>query len=585
MDSNNLLEIIKIETLANSIQYEGEANQKAVIGRIMAKYPTVRAQAKEIKESLPVIAKEIELLTLDEQKNKLQKLDPELFEQLFSPKTTQKVRKVKEIADIPNAVQGKVILRCAPDPSKYPHIGHGLTWMINYLLKEKYDGKLVLRFDDTNPRKVKTEFYQPIISALDWMGIKYDEIVYASDKMPLLYDKASFLVEQGKCFMCNCPSEKSKELREKGNECECRNSPSSDNLEKWQKMLSNEFNEGEYVLRLKGDMKSKNHVMRDPVLFRVVDTPHCRQGDKYSVWPLYDFESAVLEGEIGTTHVLRSSEFGTMRIELQSHIMKILNYPIPEFIQYSRFNIIGFPVKGRLIRELIEEGQVSGWDDLRLITIIAMRKRGFHPQLVKDLVHEVGFTSSKTTIDFRLIEAINRKIIDPLTRRLFFVPEPVLVKVNNPPSKQSVDLSWHPTDESFGTRTVTISNEFFLPSEELSKLTEGEIFRLKDLYNAEIIEINEDGTYICEYKGEDLISNSLKLQWVPANDFVKVHVTIPHLLLKDKKINPNSLETQEGYAEAKLKTIKQGEILQFERWAFIKVNSIDEDQVYVSVVH
>ncbi|MHA1910553.1 MAG: glutamate--tRNA ligase [Candidatus Kariarchaeaceae archaeon] len=585
MDSNNLLEIIKIETLANSIQFDGVANQKAVIGRIMAKYPSARAHGKQIKESLPVVATEIELLTLDQQKEELQKLDPELFEQLFTPKTTKKEHREKGIADLPNAEHGKVILRCAPDPSKYPHIGHGLTWMINYLLKVKYDGKLILRFDDTNPRKVKTEFYQPIISALDWMGIKYDEIVYASDKIPLLYDKALFLIEQGQSFMCNCPSEKSKELREKGNACECRSNSVSDNLEKWQKLLSNGFKEGEYVLRLKGDLKSKNSVMRDPVLFRVVEAPHCRQGDKYTVWPLYDFESAVLEGEIGTTHVLRSSEFGTMRVELQSYIMKLLGYPIPEFIQYSRFNIIGFPVKGRLIRKLIDEGHVSGWDDLRLITILAMRKRGFHPQLIKDLVHEVGFTSSKTTIDFRLIEAINRKIIDPTTRRLFFVPDPVLIKVNNAPLKKSVDLSWHPTDESFGTRNVLISNEFYLPSKELSKLTEGDVFRLKDLYNVEIIEIDAIGSYICEYKGEDLIPHSLKLQWVPANDFVKVEATIPHLLLKDKKIDPNSLEIQEGYAESTLKTIKKGEILQFERWAFIRVNDSDQKQVYVSVVH
>ena len=157
-----------------------------------------------------------------------------------------------------------------------------------------------------------------------------------------------------------------------------------------------------------------------------------------------------------------------------------------------------------------------------------------------------------------------------LQRRLFFVPEPVLVKVTNTPSKQVVDLNWHPTDAAFGTREVQISNEFFLPSQELLKLKVGEIFRLKDLYNIEITEIKADGSYICKYAGEELIPGSLKLQWVPADEFVKVHVTIPHLLLKDKKINPNSLETCEGYAEISLKTIKLNEILQFERWAFIK---------------
>lgn len=445
-----------------------------------------------------------------------------------------------------------VVTRMVPEPSKYAHVGHALTFLINYLYAEKYKGTCVLRLEDANPEKVAKEYADALIEDIrDYLGIPVKKVHYVSDHMKEFYGYAEKLIKQGNAFMCFCNREKLQELRHSGTECECRQFTPEIQLGRWKLFVKGEFAEGEAVLRLKGDMQSTNHVMRDPALFRRIDAKHYRHGTKYKVWPLYDFYNPVEDSLMGVTLILRSNEFDT-RVELQDRLKEVLGLKKQTVIHYGRFNVADFTTKGREIREMFESGELKGWDDPRLITLRALKRRGIVKEAFYELVKQIGLSKHPVTLEFDMIAAINRKIIDPHAPRYYFVREPVELAIGKQLEMKSVDVPVHP-DTPEQTRTVALKKLFI--SKEDYTANKGKEVRLLHLCNVKLSE----KPLITSFENKKIP----RVQWVSDNVPVRV-------------LMPDGTWT-EGVGEKALSKLKKGTLLQFERFGFVRYDQKTKD--------
>ncbi len=559
----DIKETILKYALQNAVKFDGKANPGAVIGKVLAEDPGLRGKVDEIKKQVMKTIKEISSLPVDEQRKRLEALSPELLE--------KKKHEKQGLPELPNAVQGKVVTRLPPEPSKYNHIGHALSFLLNYLYARKYAGRCVLRFEDTNPAAEKQEYVDAMKEdCLEYLGIKPDEILFASDKLPELYKMSEDLIKQGKAYVCLCDREAMQENRHKGIGCKCREKDSKHHLKEWQNMLSRKYKEGEAVLRLKIDMAALNQVMRDPVIMRICTEPHYRQKDKYAVWPMYDFENAILDCMSGVTHILRSIEFGTMRVELQDYIKDLFGYPHQTIIQYGRFNITGAITQGREIRKLIEEKKVLGWDDPRLVTLKALRRRGIVKETFYDLATKVGLSKSETNLDFSLLASINRKLLDPVAERYFFVENPIKVTIEGAPS-QELSLKLHPDFPEKGHREFKTTDTFYITKEDHKSLKAGKLYRLMDCLNF-------------TKKGRKLVFNSLEyekykdkgeaiIHWLPENGNVEVEVLAPDTTLV------------KGLGEKSMLNLKEGDVVQLQRFGFARLDRKEGNKLFFWYSH
>lgn len=551
--------------LQNAVQFDGKANFKAVIGKVIGVLKKEGFSPKDIVPIVQKVVKEINRLDVEEQTKRLENIAPELLEK-------EKKDRDYSLPDLPNAEKGKVVTRFPPEPNGYLHIGHAKASIVDSEYAKIYDGKFILRFDDTNPENAIEEFYEAQKKDLEWLGINWDEEYCTSDNIEKHYELAEQLIRQDDAYVCTCESEKIRECRFDGVECNCRHLHEENNLEQWQKMLEGKLDDA--ILRLKGEMTCDNTAMRDPTLFRIIEKPHPRQGDKYRVWPTYDFAGAVEDSLSGVTHPFRTKEY-ELRDECYFRLLDLLGLRKPNLMEFARLNIEGMPVSKRKIKPLIDEGKVEGFDDPRLPTLRGLCRRGIKPEAIKRFVLMQGISKSESTATFGLVESENRKIIDPIAKRYFFVKNPVKITIKNAPEKKQ-KISLHPTNKELGFRTVETKNTFYIQKEDLEKIDTGDVFRLKDLYNVKILEKND--TFIGEYAGEKLISDSLKIQWTTEN-YVSMNVYIPHLLFKNNKYNPESLKKISGFAEKAVSELKNDEIIQFERFGFVRIEKQDDEIV------
>ena len=570
---SNAEDIIYKEVMINAYKY-GSAEKKIVLKKLMANYPDLRSKMKEIQSLLDNILSEVNEMPV----NKLQ----EIVEEKYPESIIEEKKERDYLPEIVNAVKGEVTVRYPPEPSKHPHIGQMLSFCINHLIAERFDGKRILRFDDTNPEKVQAEFYDSFREVIHWMNLKIDGEVLASDHLDLYYEKAKELIEKEEAFICTCDRDTMAELRNEEKPCSCNLENSIEkNHEFFEKILEGHFNPGEAVVRLRGDMTSKNAVLRDPVLLRISNHTHCIQGDKYILWPMYYFESPIMEDYTGVTHILRSIEFGKMREELQSLISEKLGLKTPQFLEYARFNVIGAPTQGRVIRELVEQNIVTGWDDYRLVTYQALNRRGIQPETFTEIIRRVGATKSATNIDWSLISAINRKFIEPDSKHFFFVDDPIMIKINNPKSLK-VEIDLHPNNKELGTRQIKVEDTLYLSKLDLNILDVDAVIRMKDLYNIKIIEKVSDTEFKADILSGDLLVDIPRVQWV--SDPVTVEIVKPEMLYLNNRINKDSLKNIQGYGEKELKNLNIGEIIQLERFGYTKVNKIT-DKVRMNYIH
>jgi glutamyl-tRNA synthetase len=548
------LTVIRKYALMNALEYQGTASVKAVMGKVMGESEELRKDPKKTMQLIQEEVSRVNQLNTQEQESELKKIYPEYFQE-------KEVKEKKELPPLPNA--DHVVTRLPPEPNGLPHIGHGLSFYFNYYYARRYNGTIILRFDDTNPEKEELVYYEKMKEGITWLKIDWDREHYESDDLPLFYEYAEKMISKGDAYICFCPQSKIKADRYHMKECACRERDISENVTLWKEMLSGK----KCILRLKGDMKSPDSQMRDPTLFRVVTAPHPIQKEKYCVWPTYDFACAVEDSVLGITHVLRSNEFHT---RLQNYIRDVLGLRHPVIIQYSRFNVRGSPASKRQLRPLIAQGLVEGWDDIRLTTLVALKRRGIVPETIHALAKEMGLSTSEPEIDWSIIEALNRKIIDPQAKRYFFVPDPVKIIIENAPSV-TVRLKLHP-DIDYGYRKVTTAGIFFVPRADIQDI--GNEFRLKDLFNVRIVERGEE--FRGEFAGREVKKDLEKIQWV-TDDNVKVRVLVPHELFKEGVFNPDSLEMIEGLAETAVGELPVGEIVQFERFGFCRIDKTGEE--------
>ncbi len=550
----------KIEkyALANAFKFSGKANPGAVIGKILSEFPEAKKEMAEVRSKVMDTIKKVNSMSPDEQKQKLLELEPDYFDQQKELAEKRKEER-QELPPLKDAEQGKVVTRIAPEPSKYNHLGHAMSFLLNYMYANKYDGRCILRFEDTNPEKSAQEYVDAMgEDVLKYLDIKPSDIVFVSDHMEKYYEYANKLISEGRAYTCTCDSSDISKKRREMKECSCRKKSSDVVLSEWERMKKGEPETGSITLRLKISMQHKNAVMRDPVIFRLCYSPHYRQGEKYNVWPMYDFENAIEEGLLGITHVLRSNEFQT-RIELQDHIRGLFGLPNPHVRQYARFNITGAVTKGREIRELIESGKYIGWDDPRLVTLRALKRRGIVKEAFYELAKVVGMSKTTSNLDFSVIAAINRKLLDAKALRFFFIGEPEEIKVEGAPQRE-VELNLHPHLHK-GGRKFSLDERFYVSKSDMSEIKEGELFRLMDCCNA-------------VKKGDGFLFDSLEvdefrkrgkriIHWLPYNESEPCEVMMPDC----RRIL--------GICEKNVNMLKEGDVIQFERFGFCRLDSAD----------
>lgn len=562
MSSDKIRETAWMYALRNAVQFDGKADVKAVTGKIVAVLRKDGFSPKDIISVVRSVVEEVNQISLDEQVARLEKLAPELLKK-------EKKERDFSLPDLPDAKKGKVVTRFPPEPNGYLHIGHAKAAVIDHEYARLYNGKFILRFDDTNPENAQLEFYDAQKEDLQWLGIEWDEEYNTSDHLDRHYKLAEQLIDQGDAYICMCPPETVKQGRFHGEECECRGVSCGENIDLWRDMVSSSSVEGA-ILRLKGDMTCANTAMRDPTLFRIIDIPHPVHGGKYRVWPTYDFAGAIEDSISGVTHPFRTKEY-ELRDECYFRLLELLKLRKPHLMEFSRLSIEGMPVSKRKIKPLVDKGLVSGYDDIRLSTLRGLKKRGILPEAIKQFVISQGISKVESTVTFSLVESVNRKILDPVSKRYFFVQNPVKLVVLDAPSREK-SIGLHPTDRKLGSRIIKTGDTFFVPKSDMEKTEIDDIFRLKDLFNVKIKEKNN--IIFAEYVGEKLIPDSAKIQWTTDN-FVKMNVFIPHLLYENENYNPDSLEMVEGFAEEAVLQLETGEIVQFERFGFVRIENKD----------
>ncbi|MBT4539532.1 glutamate--tRNA ligase [Candidatus Woesearchaeota archaeon] len=526
----------------------GSVNQKVVLGLVLREIPDLKKDVPSVLKVIAETVKEVEKLSSEEIIEKLKEIDPSLLE-----KEEKKKKKKGELPELKGAEQGKVVTRLPPEPSKYLHLGHAASFLINYLYSLKYEGKCILRFEDTNPEKASEEFVESIKHDIfDYLGVKPFKTVFVSDHMEKYYLFVEKLINHKQVYTCHCLSEKISKYRRAMKACSCRKKSWEGIKLEWEQMKTGNVAEGSVTLRLKIDMQHKNAVMRDPVIFRLSYKPHYRQQDKYKVWPMYDFENAIEEGLQGITHVLRSNEFAS-RIELQDYIRGLFDLPNPIVRQYARFNIAGATTKGREIRSLIESGEYIGWDDPRLVTLQALRRRGIVKEAFYELAKIVGLSKTTSNLDFSVLAAINRKLLDEQASRLYAIFDPVSVVVSGATDKK-VELDLHPHKRK-GGRKFIVNGSFYLSKKDVDSVKEGEVIRLIGCYN--IKKVKDEFVY----DSEENIKGIKKVHWLPVDSVVSLKVLM------------DNAKWQEGYAEETIEKLKEGEIVQFERTFFARLDS------------
>jgi glutamyl-tRNA synthetase len=416
---------------------------------------------------------------LGSQKEELESRYPELL--VVKPKQER-----VGLPPLEGAEEGKVITRFPPEPNGYPHIGHAKASIIDEEYAKMYGGKLILRFDDTNPEKERLEYYAAIKVGLDWLGVKYDHIKNTSDDMETFYKKARELIDSSYAYVCTCDKETISKNRREMLSCKCRVGDLDQNITRWNKMFD-KFKPGEAIVRFRGDMSSENTVMRDPTLLRIIDESHPIHKTRYRVWPNYDFAVSIEDSIDGITHAFRTKEY-ELRTELYYKLLDKLGMRKPKMLEFSRLEFEGMPVSKRVLKPLVEEGKVSGFDDPRLPTLEGLRRRGIVPEAIRKFILSLGFTKSDTLPPFETLESFNRKIIDPTSIRLFIVFDPVkLTVINNDITE--VEIPNHPQND-MGKRRTKIDGNFYISGNDFKTLKIGDEVRLLELYNIKITKID-----------------------------------------------------------------------------------------------
>lgn len=564
MDENLKNEIRKC-ALQNAIEHDGKTKDKIVLSKILGSRPDLRNKVKEITDEITSIVADVNNIPLDKQITEIETKFPELL-----TKSEKIVEEKKGLPPLEGAIYGNVVTRFPPEPNGYPHIGHAKAAIINEEYAKMYGGKIILRMDDTNPENERLEFYAAIKVGLEWLGIKFDKIKNTSDDLEMIYQKGKEIILANKAYVCTCKRDVISKNRREMKSCRCSLLDQNQNEEGWKKLFE-EYSAGQAIVRFRGDMKSQNTVMRDPVLFRIIEERHPLLGEKYRVWPSYDFAVAIEDSLDGVTHAFRSKEY-ELRNELYYAILDVLNMRKPTVLEFSRLEFKGMPVSKRIIKPLIENGKISWYDDPRLPTLEALKKRGITPEAIRKFIISLSFTKADTLAPFDALESFNRKEIDSKSIRLHMVKNPRKLFVKNLPFTE-VELPNHPTMD-IGKRIIQTDGNIFLSADDTTNVSTGSQLRLMGLGNVKIIQVNND--LEGEYMGDDVKVDFPKIQWVSQKNVHNLKILIPKQLFIDEEFNEDSLEELDAYTEPHYLELKDGSEIQFVRFGYCRKDSANQ---------
>jgi len=550
--------------LQNAIEHDGKTKDKIVLSKILGNRPDLRNSVKEIIKEITDIVSDVNNIPLSKQISEIKSNYPELLR-----KTEKKIEEKTGLPPLEDVVQG-IVTRFPPEPNGYPHIGHAKAAIINEEYVKMYGGKAILRFDDTNPENERLEFYAAIKVGLEWLGIKYDKIKNTSDDLEIIYKKGKEIISLNKAYVCTCKREAISKNRREMKSCKCSQMNQVQNENMWERLFD-DLSEGEAIVRFRGDMKSQNTVMRDPFLFRIIEEHHPLLDKKYRVWPSYDFAVAIEDSLDGVTHAFRSKEY-ELRNELYYAILDALNMRKPKVMEFSRLEFKGMPVSKRIIKPLIENGKISWYDDPRLPTLEALRKRGFTPEAIRKFIISLSFTKADTLAPFDALESFNRKEVDSKSIRLYLVKNPRKLLIKNLPFTE-VELPNHPTND-MGKRIVKVDGNVFISNDDTTNVTPGDQFRLMGLGNVKINLVNND--LEGELIGDDVKVDFPKIQWVSQTNFHNLKILVPKQLFIDEEFNENSLEELEVYTEPHYLELKDGSEIQFVRFGYCRKDSSNQ---------
>ncbi len=548
-----LEELARKHALKNAVEYGGECNPGAVIGKLMAE---AEEEPEKVQEVAGKVCSEVNSMELEEQEAELENYEFVEENEEHDP-----------VPDLPGAEEGEVTVRFAPNPNGPPHIGHARGMVINGELREKYSGKLILRFDDTDPRKKRPmkEAYEMYEEDYTWLGYAPDEVRYSSKNFDTYIEYAEELIEMEKAYVCFCSAEEGRKFRSEGEACPHRDKSAEENMDDWEGMRDGSIDEGDATLKIKTDLDHKNPAVRDFVAFRIIDDPdHPVTGDDYRVWPLLDFQGAIEDHEMGTTHIVRGKDLraSTRR---QEYIYDYLDWEYPEIRYWGNVNISGFnaPVSGSTLKHMIEDGELEGWDDPRAPTLRALRRRGFRPEAIQEFFIEMGVNENDVEASVETLESKNRDIVED-SDRYFFVVDPVEVEIEDLPEEVEPEMPLHPDHPERGTRSPGLSREegnvkVFIDRKDL----EDGFMRLKGLCNVEVE--GEGARYV---EGDHTVAvekDAPIIHWV-ASDAEAATVTMP-----DNSRVEGRIEDAD---------IGDDEIVQFERFGFARCDNSAENSFY-----
>lgn len=513
----------------------------------------------------------------------------------------------------------KVHTRFPPEPNGYLHIGHAKSICLNFTTAEKYHGKCNLRYDDTNPVKEDTEYVDSIEEDVRWLGFKWDERLWASDYFDEMYRCAVALIEKGKAYVCDLNADQIRAyrgtLKEPGRESPYRERSVEENLKLFEEMREGKYSDGEKVLRAKIDMASPNINMRDPVIYRIAHAEHHNTGDKWCIYPMYDFAHPIEDAIEGITHSICTLEFEDHRPLYDWVLREVGKWPEPpQQIEFARLNLTNTVMSKRYLKRMVDDGTVEGWDDPRMPTIAGIRRRGYTPEAVRDFCERIGVSKANSTVDIGLLEHCVREDLKQKVENRNVVENPIKVVITNYPEDKTEEMEIENNREvpEMGNRSVPFSRELYVDGDDFMEVPVKKYFRLfpgnevrfKGAYFIRCEEVikNGDGSIKelrCTYdpqtrSGSGFEGRKVKgtIHWVDARTAVKIRIRNYDYLMLDEedgsqRLNPDSLSETVAYAEPSVAEARPGERFQFFRKGYYIADeklTTDEEKVFNKIV-
>jgi len=541
---NSLNTDIEKNVLKNAIEHDGRAELKSVVNKLLGSYPELRSSIKDLMADINLSISKINSMSIEEQIS----LANEKYSDIL---IVEKKNEEHHLPDLKN-VKGKVVMRMAPSPSGPLHIGHSRMLILNDEYVKRYGGELILRIEDTNPNNIYPQAYDMIQEDTRWLDVNFTQFIIQSERMELYYKRARELILMGKAYICKCRVEDFKRDLMESKACPHRNLPPEMMVEQFDQIITGHDKDLKPVLVIKTDLNHPNPAVRDWIAFRVIETPHPHTGKKYRFYPLMNFSVAVDDHELELTHVIRGMDH-LNNTERQKYIFNYFKWDIPEYFHYGLINIQDAILSTTSMRKGIEAGEYRGWDDVRLATLLALRRRGYQKETFRKYWIDSGLNDVNSDFSWEIFNSMNRQFIDHSANRYFFVSDPVKVKINGSPETESM-IPLYPKESERGFRKYSLDKDqtLYLQKSDINDAKENDTVRLKDLYNI----IYKDGAW--HYLDSENKTRRKIIHWVK-DDSPEFEVYKP------------DGTTDRGFIESD--AVKANGIVQFERYAFVNKTS------------